>query len=391
MKIHEYQAKSLFARFGLPVPRGFPAESAPAARQAAQQLYDQGVRKFVLKAQVHAGGRGKAGGVQIASSVEEVEQRAARMIGMKLVTHQTGPEGKTVRRLLVEEAARIDAEYYVAVILDRSRRVPVLMASREGGVEIEEVAARDPEAIFKEYLWGFRRLYPFQLRRLNRKMGFAGETAQSFTRIVQGLVRVFWETDASLVEVNPLIRSGDDLILLDAKINLDDNGLFRHPDLREFRDLSEEDPLEVKASAARLNYIRLDGNIGCMVNGAGLAMATMDIIKLAGGEPANFLDVGGGASKDQIAEAFRILMSDPRVEAVLINIFGGILRVDRLARGVVEAAREVEIRVPIVIRVEGTNVEEGRRILAESSLNFTVAADMKEAAERVVALARAGT
>ena len=389
MKIHEYQAKELLSRYGLPVPSGRIADSPESVRNAAKELLAEGVQRFVIKAQVHTGGRGKAGGIRLADSLEELEEYARNLIGSRLVTHQTGPEGKLVRKVLIEPAVNIASEYYVAVIVDRERQIPIVMASREGGVEIEEVAAQNPEAIFQEPLWGMTKLYPFQARRLCERMGFKGDQAKQFVRIVHGLIRAFWELDASLVEVNPLVWTrSDQFVLLDAKVNFDDNGLFRHPDVQQMRDIGEEDPLEVRASEARLNYIRLDGNIGCMVNGAGLAMATMDIIKLAGGEPANFLDVGGGASKDQIAEAFRILMADPRVKAVLINIFGGILRVDRLARGVVDAAQEVDIRVPIVIRVEGTNVEEGRRILQESGLAFTVAEDMSDAAHKVVELAR---
>lgn len=388
MKIHEFQAKAIFSRYGLPIPRGYPATTPEETYQAAVNLENMGVEQFVIKAQIHAGGRGKAGGIRKTSSPEEARDIASSILGHPLVTHQTGPEGKIVRHVLVEESTPIDAEYYVAVVLDRARKLPVFMASAEGGVEIEEVAAHHPQAILKEHLWNPHRLLPFQGRRLAARLGLQNEIAKSFASIAQKIVEIFWNTDASLVEINPLIRSGEHLIALDAKITFDDNALYRHKDLAELRDIEEEDPYEVKASAARLNYIRLDGNIGCMVNGAGLAMATMDIIKLAGGEPANFLDVGGGASKDQIAEAFRILTSDPRVKAVLINIFGGILRVDRLAHGLVEAAREVDLHVPMVIRVEGTNVDEGRRILAASSLNFTVARDMREAAEKVVQLAQ---
>lgn len=388
MKIHEFQAKQLLGRYELPVPTGYVADNPEAVRSAGETLAREGVKKWVIKAQVHTGGRGKAGGIRLANSLDELVEHARDLIGSRLVTHQTGPEGKLVRKVLIEPAVSIAEEYYVSVIIDRERGIPLVMASQEGGVEIEEVAARNPEAIIQEPVWGVNKLYPYQLRRLSLKMGFHGEKARAFQFIVTRLLQAFIDLDASLVEINPLVWTAEEsFVLLDAKVNFDDNGLFRHTDVLALRDRDEEDPLEVRASDAHLNYIRLDGNIGCMVNGAGLAMATMDMIKLAGGEPANFLDVGGGASKDQIAEAFRILMADPRVKAVLINIFGGILRVDRLARGLVEAAREVDIKVPIVIRVEGTNVEEGRKILKESGLAFTVAEDMADAARKVVDLA----
>jgi succinyl-CoA synthetase beta subunit len=391
MNIHEYQSKMILGRLGLPVPRGEVADSPEAARTAAERLAAEGVPAFVVKAQIHAGGRGKAGGIRRADTPEAVEAVARSLLGRPLVTPQTGPEGKLVRRVLVEEAVSIAAEYYVAVLVDRSLQKPIVLASPAGGVDIEEVAARQPEVIFREVLWDLDRVHPYQARRLGLRMGLRGSRLAEFGRIVQGLVEAFWRYDAMLVEVNPLVALPDDrLLLLDAKVVLDDNALYRHPDLAALRDVEEEDPLEVEAARARLSYIRLDGNIGCMVNGAGLAMATMDIIQWAGGRPANFLDVGGGASPEQVAQAFRILMADPRVKAVLINIFGGILRCDRLATGIVTAAREVGVRVPMVIRLEGTNVEEGRRILAESGLNFRVAHDMEEAARKVVEMAREG-
>lgn len=388
MNIHEYQSKMILKGFGLPVPRGDVAASPPAARTVAERLAAEGVPAFVVKAQIHAGGRGKAGGIRRADTPDTVETIARQLLGHRLVTPQTGPEGKLVRRVLVEEAVSIAAEYYVAVLVDRSLQKPIVMASPAGGMDIEEVAAQRPEAIFREVLWDLDRLHPYQARRLGLRMGLQGPLLAEFGRIVQGLVEAFWRCDAMLVEINPLVRLTDDRwLLLDAKVVLDDNALYRHPDLAALRDVEEEDPLEVEATQARLSYIRLDGDIGCMVNGAGLAMATMDMIQWAGGRPANFLDVGGGASPEQVAQAFRILMADPRVKAVLINIFGGILRCDRLATGIVTAAREVGVRVPMVIRLEGTNVEEGRRILAESGLNFTVAHDMEEAARKVVELA----
>ncbi len=385
MKIHEYQAKSVLARFGVPVPRGDVASTPAEAAEVARRL---GSSVAVVKAQIHAGGRGKGGGVKVARSPEEVERLAAQMIGMTLVTHQTGPEGRVVGRVLVEEGLEIERELYVSLVVDRSSARPVVIASASGGMDIEEVAAREPEKILREGIDRGTGLLAFQGRKLAFGMGLPAASAGKLVALLGSLYRAFIETDASMIEINPLIltKSGD-LLALDAKVSFDDSALYRHPDLRDLRDLSEEDPLEVDASKFSLNYIRLDGTIGCMVNGAGLAMATMDIIKLAGGEPANFLDVGGGANADQIRNAFRILTADRNVKAVLINIFGGILRCDVLAQGVIAAVTDLGVRVPIVIRMEGTNVEEGKRLLAESGLNFTTADSMGEAASRVVALA----
>ena len=387
MKIHEYQAKSVLARFGVPVPRGEVASTPAEAVDAARRL---GSGTTVVKAQIHAGGRGKGGGVKVARSLEEVERLAGQMIGMTLVTHQTGPEGRIVGRVLIEEGLEIERELYVSLVIDRSSARPVVIASAAGGMDIEEVAAREPEKILREGIDPGTGLLPFQARKLAFGMGLPAAAAGKLVGLLGGLYRAFIETDASMVEINPLILTkGGDLLALDAKVSFDDSALYRHADLRDLRDLAEEDPLEVDASRFSLNYIRLDGTIGCMVNGAGLAMATMDIIKLAGGEPANFLDVGGGANADQIRNAFRILIADSNVKAVLINIFGGILRCDVLAQGVIAAVTDLGVRVPIVIRMEGTNVEDGKRLLAESGLNFTTADSMGEAASRVVALAGA--
>jgi succinyl-CoA synthetase beta subunit len=385
MKIHEYQAKAILGRYGVPVPRGEVAFSAQEAGEIARRL---GGRAVVVKAQIHAGGRGKAGGVKVVRSPADAESVAGSLIDRKLVTYQTGPVGQVVSRLLIEEGLAIDRELYLSLVIDRSTQKPVLMVSAEGGVEIEEVAAKTPEKIFKEYIDPAVGLMPFQARKLAFALGLSGDQVSKATKMMLSLYQAFVGTDASLLEINPLIvTKAGDLLALDAKINFDDNALFRHADLRELRDMSEEDPLEVEASKFSLNYIRLDGNIGCMVNGAGLAMATMDIIKLAGGAPANFLDVGGGATAEQIRNAFKILMSDKNVKAVLINIFGGILRCDILAAGVIAAVKELGVPVPIVIRMKGTNVEEGKRLLTESGLNFTTADTMSEAAERVVSLA----
>jgi succinyl-CoA synthetase beta subunit len=388
LKIHEYQAKAALARFGVPVPRGEVAFSAAEAGDIARRL---GGAVVVVKAQIHAGGRGKGGGVKLARSPEEAEQLATQMIGMNLVTHQTGPEGKRVGRVLVEEGLQIDRELYLSLLIDRASQSPVIIASAAGGMDIEDVAARTPEKIIKEFIERGVGIVPFQGRKIAFAIGLDGKLANKLVTLLQSIYTAFIETDASMIEINPLIvTKGGDLLALDAKVTLDDNALYRHPDLKDLRDLSEEDPLEVEASKFSLNYIRLDGNIGCMVNGAGLAMATMDIIKLAGGEPANFLDVGGGANAEQIKNAFRILMADKNVKAVLINIFGGILRCDVLAAGVIAAVKELGVPVPIVIRMEGTNVEEGKRMLKESGLNFATADSMGEAAQQVVALASAG-
>jgi succinyl-CoA synthetase beta subunit len=385
MKIHEYQAKELLKKFNVPVPRGIVAHSAEEAFQAAKEL---AVEPVVVKAQIHAGGRGKGGGVKLAKTAEEARDLAQKILGMKLVTHQTGPEGREVRVLLIEEGLPIDKEFYLGIVLDRASGRPVFMASAAGGMDIEEVAARTPEQIFKETIdpaVGFR---SFQARKLAFALGLPNELISQAVKFMQALYSAYESMDASLLEINPFLLTKDNrLIALDAKLNFDDNAMFRHPDFKELRDLNEEEPLEIEASKFDLNYIKLDGNIACMVNGAGLAMATMDIIKLAGGEPANFLDVGGGASQERVEAAFRILLADPAVRAVLINIFGGIVRCDMVARGVVGAANNLGIKVPVVVRLEGTNVEEGQRVIRESGLNFTVANGMKDAAEKVVALA----
>ncbi len=386
MKIHEYQAKALLAQYRVPVPRGEVAFTAEEAERAAQKIGGS----VVVKAQIHAGGRGKGGGVKVAKDAAEAREIAGKMLGMTLVTHQTGPEGRRVERLLVEETLPIERELYLGIVLDRVQGKPVFMASAAGGMEIEEVAAKTPELILKEPLDGSG-LAPFQARKLAYGMGIPAGSVGGAAAAMTALAKAYEATDASLAEINPFILTRDGRVYaLDAKINFDDNALFRHKDLVELRDTNEEDPLEVEASRYGLNYIKLDGTVGCMVNGAGLAMATMDIIKYAGGSPANFLDVGGGASAEQVKNAFRILLSDGNVKAVLINIFGGILRCDTLANGVVAAARDLNVNVPVVVRMEGTNVERGRQILMESGLNFTVGADMRDAAEKVVSLAAKG-
>src|SRR5437867_8706834 len=388
MKIHEYQAKGILKKYGVAVPRGEMAATREEAEILAKNLFGAGATGVVVKAQIHAGGRGKGGGVRIAKSVEEAVEFAGKMLGMKLVTHQTGPEGRIVQRLLIEETLPIEKELYIGILVDRVEGKPVFMASASGGMEIEQVAAENPEAILKEYIDPGMGLEPFQARKLAFQLGLKPQQIGQAVQFMTGLYKAFEDTDASLLEINPFITTTDGrLFALDAKINFDDNALFRHPDIRELRDVAEEDPLEVEASKYNLNYIKLDGNVGCMVNGAGLAMATMDIIKYAGGMPANFLDVGGGANAEQVTHAFEILLKDPHVRAVLINIFGGILRVDTLAKGLVEAARNTNIQLPIVLRFEGTNVEAGREILKQSGINFLVADTMKEAAEKVVAVA----
>jgi succinyl-CoA synthetase beta subunit len=388
MKIHEYQAKGILKKYGVAVPRGEMAETREEAEAAARNLFDAGANGVVIKAQIHAGGRGKGGGVKIAKSVDEAGQIAAKILGMTLITHQTGPEGRVVRRLLVEETLPIERELYLGIVIDRAEARPVFMASAAGGMEIEEVAAKDPDAILKAHIDPGMGLEPFQARKLAFALGLEPKQINEAVRLMTGLYKAFAETDSSLMEINPFITCSDGrLFALDAKMTFDDNAMFRHSDLRELRDVTEEDPLEVEASKYSLNYIKLDGSVGCMVNGAGLAMATMDIIKYAGGMPANFLDVGGGANAEQVTHAFEILLSDKNVKAVLINIFGGILRVDTLATGVVEAATKTKIQLPIVLRLEGTNVELGREILQNSGLNFIVAETMKDAAEKVVAAA----
>jgi succinyl-CoA synthetase beta subunit len=386
MKIHEYQAKAILARHGVPVPRGEVAFNAAEAGEIARRL---GGAIVVVKAQIHAGGRGKGGGVKLAKSAEAAEQIARDMIGMTLVTHQTGRGGRVVARVLVEEGLHMTRELYLSLVLDRAAGKPVMMASAAGGMDIEEVAASRPEKIVKVYIEPGVGLVPFEARQLGFAIGLDGPQVNKFVKLATALYEAFIATDASLVEINPLVvTASGDLLALDAKMTFDDNALSRHPDIRDLRDLGEEDPLEIEASKFSLNYIHLDGTIGCMVNGAGLAMATMDIVKLAGGEPANFLDVGGGANAEQIRNAFKILMSDKNVKAVLINIFGGILRCDVLAQGVIAAVKELGVRVPIVIRMEGTNVDEGKRLLRESGMNFKTADSMDEAAEKVVELAR---
>jgi succinyl-CoA synthetase beta subunit len=385
MKIHEFQAKQILARYGVRVPRGEVAETPAQARAIAEKIGP----RVVVKAQIHAGGRGKGGGVKLAQNAAEAEALAAKMIGMTLVTHQTGPEGKTVKRVLVEEALDIARELYVGVVIDRASEATVIMASTEGGVEIEKVAAETPELIHKEYVNNGTGLLPFQARRLAFKLGLSGDTFKKGVGFIIALAKAFEGTDASLAEINPLlITKHGDVLALDAKMNFDDNALYRHADILAMRDLDEESPLEVEASKFNLNYVKLDGTVGCMVNGAGLAMATMDIVKVCGGMPANFLDVGGGVTEEAVANAFRILISDPDVKAALVNIFGGIVRCDMIANGVVKAAREKGSKVPLVMRLEGTNVEEGKTILEQSGLKYFLAAGMKDAAEKAVEFAK---
>ena len=385
MKIHEYQAKELFQKFGVPIPRGKAAFSVDEAKSIAAEL---GSFPVVIKAQIHAGGRGKGGGVKLANSPAEVDSIAKSILGMTLITHQTGPEGKLVRRLLVEEGLQIEKELYLSMLPDRSTAGIVIMASEAGGMDIEEVAAKTPEKIIKAHVNPLLGLQAFHARQLAYGLNLDGDLVKLFIPMVTKLYKLFCDYDCSLLEINPLIITKDKKILaLDAKVNFDDNGLFRHKDIMAYRDLDEEDPSEVEASKYNLNYIKMDGNIGNMVNGAGLAMATMDIIKLAGAEPANFLDVGGGASAEMVENGFRIILGDPNVKGVLINIFGGILRCDILAQGVVEAAKKVDVRVPVVIRMEGTNVEKGREILQASGLDLTVAKDLEDAAQKVAKIA----
>ena len=382
MKINEYQAKEILKSYGVPVLKGGVAETQEEARRIAEGI---GEKTIVVKDQIHAGGRGKGGGVRVVKNPEEAEKAAREILGMTLITHQTGPSGRIVRKVLMEEGADIKEELYLGIVMDRSRECPVIMASREGGVEIEKVAAASPEKIVKEWVEPSVGLRPFQLNKIGYGLGLEPPQVGKFRNVLMGLYKAFNEKDCLLTEINPLVLTGGgDFIALDAKINFDDNGLFRHKEIVALRDLNEEAPLEIEASKYNLNYIKLDGSVGCMVNGAGLAMATMDIIKVFGAEPANFLDVGGGATTEMVKNGFKILMSDPAVKVVFINIFGGILRCDTLAKGVTEAVREVKVEVPIVVRLEGTNVEEGRRILKESGLNFAVAAGMQEGAQKVV-------
>jgi len=386
MKIHEYQAKELFKKFGVPVPEGAVAFSTSEAKGVAEEL---GSFPVVVKAQIHAGGRGKGGGVKLAKSMEDVGGAADQIIGMTLVTHQTGPEGRLVKKVLVEQGLNIAKELYLSIIPDRSTAQVVVMASEAGGMDIEEVAEKTPEKIIKVYINPLQGIQAYHCREAAFGLNLPAAAVKPLTAMLNSLYRLFVAYDCSLLEINPLVLTTDDTVMaLDAKVNFDDNALFRHKDLLEYRDLDEEDPLEIEASKFNLNYINLDGNVGNMVNGAGLAMATMDIIKLAGAEPANFLDVGGGASAEMVENGFRIILSDKNVKGILINIFGGILRCDVLAQGVVEAAKKTGIRVPVVVRMEGTNVEEGRRILAESGLNLTTAGDLKDAAQKVAGIVK---
>ncbi len=388
LKIHEYQGKEILRRYGVPVPRGVLITDAGDARAAAEEL---GGGIVVVKAQIHAGGRGKGGGVKLAKNPDEAHEYAGQILGMTLVTHQTGPEGKVVQRVLIEEGADIAKEYYLGIVVDRATEQPVIMASTEGGVEIEKVAAETPEKILKAFIDPIVGLKPFQARALAFGLGMEGDSFKKTVKFISNLYKAFVESDASLAEINPLVRTGaGDIIALDAKINFDDSALFRHPDYADLRDLNEEEPLEIEAGKFDLNYIKLDGSIGCMVNGAGLAMATMDLIKLSGGMPANFLDVGGGASVERVAAAFRILMSDANVEAVLVNIFGGIVRCDRVAGGIIEALKTVKVDVPVVTRLQGTNAEEAAKMLGEADFDFIVATGLAEAAEKVVAAAKGG-
>jgi len=385
MKVHEYQAKEILRRYGVPTPRGVVVENPEDARRAATELGG----RVVVKAQIHAGGRGKGGGVKLAKDPDEAAELTQKMIGMTLVTHQTGPTGQLVRKVLIEEALNLDKELYLGITLDRRLGMNVIMASAQGGMDIEEVAERDPNAIHREPVDGILGVQPFQARQVAYALGLEGDAFKKCVDFVQKLMKAYIETDASLAEINPLLVTKEgDVLALDCKLNFDDNALYRHKDFLELRDIHEEDPLEVEASKFGLNYIKLDGNVGCMVNGAGLAMATMDIVKLAGGEPANFLDVGGGASAEQVKNAFRIILSDKNVKAILINIFGGIMRGDRIAEGVVSASREVGLPVPVVVRLEGTNVELGKEILAQSGLPLITADGMWDAAEKVVAAAK---
>jgi len=386
MKIHEYQAKEILKKFNVAVPKGRVAFTADEAVNAANEI---GGNVWVVKAQIHAGGRGKGGGVKVAKSIDKVREYAQNMLGMTLITHQTGPEGKTVKRLLIEQGINILRELYVGITLDRALSKNVLMVSTEGGMEIEKVAAESPEKIVKETVEPELGLQQYQARKLAYSLGLSGDQLKNCVKFLTALYDAYEKTDASLAEINPLVVTQEGSVLaLDAKMNFDDNALGRHPDIVAYRDLDEEDPLEVEASKYSLNYIKLDGNVGCVVNGAGLAMATMDIIKLAGGMPANFLDVGGGANKTTVSNGFKIILSDPNVKAILINIFGGIVRCDRVAQGVVDAAKEMDIHIPIVVRLEGTNAEEAGVLLNESGLNFEVASSLKDAAEKVTSVLR---
>ncbi len=384
MKIHEYQAKEILKKFNVAVPKGRVANTPEEALEIAKEI---GGEVWVVKAQIHAGGRGKAGGIKLAKSLEDVFEFTKQMIGMRLVTHQTGLEGRIVQKVLIEEGMNIEKEFYAGITLDRSTSKNVLMVSTEGGVEIEKVAEETPEKILKAYIEPSIGLQHYQVRKLVFGLGLEGEKFKNAVNFLLGLYNAYESTDASLAEINPLVVTKDGRVLaLDAKMNFDDNSLYRHPEIVDLRDLNEEDPLEIEASKFNLNYIKLDGNVGCMVNGAGLAMATMDIIKLAGGEPANFLDVGGTARAETVEHGFRIILSDPNVKAILINIFGGIVRCDRVAQGVIEASKKVNVNVPIVIRLEGTNAIEANELLNNSGLNFLVASSLKDAAEKVTSV-----
>jgi succinyl-CoA synthetase beta subunit len=383
LNIHEYQAKELLSRYGVKVPPGKVAFSEDEAEQIAKDL---GVNTYVVKAQIHAGGRGKGGGIRLSNSPTEIPQIVSELIGMGLVTHQTRPEGKIVKKVLIEEASEIARECYLGMVIDREKERIVIMASSEGGVEIEEVARTHPERIIKEYIDPSLGLLPFQCRRIAYFLGFDGKTVNKAVDLISGLYRAFMENDCSLAEINPLaVTSHQEVLALDAKINFDDNALFRHPDIEKLRDPDEEDPTELEAKSWGISYVKLSGNIGCLVNGAGLAMATMDIIKYYGGEPANFLDVGGGASPEQVTQAFKMILSDPSVRAIFVNIFGGIMKCDTIASGIITAVKDVGINVPLVVRLEGTNVELGKKLLSESGLNIITGSDMREAGARVVA------
>jgi len=385
MNIHEYQAKILLKKFGVAVPEGHPAFSVPEAVEVAKQLEANGHKVFVVKAQIHAGGRGKAGGVKVVKSIEEVKEKSAQILGKILITHQTGPEGREVKRLYVEAGSNIKKEYYLSVVVDRKTKAVVFMASTEGGVEIEEVAMQNPEKIISVKIDPATGIQSCHARKLGFALGFKGETLKKFSKLIACLYEAFIETDASQIEINPLVETNEgDIIALDAKINFDDNALHRHDEIKTLRDLDEEEPLEIEASKYELNYIKMDGQIGCMVNGAGLAMATMDIIKLFGSSPANFLDVGGGATREKVTAAFKIILSDINVKGILVNIFGGIMRCDIIANGILEAAKEVNLSVPLVVRLEGTNVDLGKEILAKSGLAIIPANDLADAAQKIV-------
>ena len=387
MNIHEYQAKEIFRKYGVPTPRGGVAFSGPEARKVAEEL---GGDLWVVKAQIHAGGRGKAGGVKLAKSLDEVEKIAEEMLGMTLVTHQTGPEGKVVKKVYIEEGADIKAEYYLGMVLDRALEMPVMMASTEGGMEIEEVAEKTPEKIIKVPIDPAIGFQPFHARKLAFGLGLGKDEQKEFIKFASALYNVYMDNDAELIEINPLIKTGEGkFIALDAKMGFDDNALYRHPEIAEMRDLDEEEPTELEAKKYGLSYIKLDGNVGCMVNGAGLAMATMDIIKHEGGEPANFLDVGGGANPDTVAKGFEIILSDPNVKSIFVNIFGGIVRCDRVANGILEATKKVEVNVPVIVRLDGTNAEEAAEILRNANIkNIIPATDLKDGAKKAVAAAK---